>query len=163
MKRLIIASALMLVAMLAGAQNAPRKVYDEGINPLTQIDAAVGKAKAEGKYVICQVGGNWCKWCLMFADFIEKDSEIAEVIGQNFEYIHVNYHPRKAKEEGKALMKRLNNAGRFGFPVFVVLDTDGKVIHIQDSSLLEEGQGYNREKVLSFFRHWTPEAVNKLP
>ena len=57
------------------------------------------------------------------------------------------------------MMKRLDNCGRFGFPVFVVLDEDGKVIHIQDSSFLEEGQGYNQEKVLRFFRNWTPKAV----
>ncbi|MBP5772319.1 MAG: thioredoxin, partial [Bacteroidaceae bacterium] len=57
------------------------------------------------------------------------------------------------------LMKRLNNCGRFGYPVFVVLDDAGKVIHIQDSGLLEEGEGYNQEKVLRFFKNWTPQAV----
>jgi len=56
-------------------------------------------------------------------------------------------------------MKRLNNAGRFGFPVLVVLDQDGKVIHIQDSGLLEEGESYNQKKVLDFFKGWTPKAV----
>jgi hypothetical protein len=55
-------------------------------------------------------------------------------------------------------MKRLNNAGRFGFPVMVVLDENGNVIHIQDSSFLEEGKGYNKEKVIRFFKNWTPQA-----
>ena len=148
------------------AQNGLKKVYDEAVNPLEQIDKAVTKAKAEGKYVICQVGGNWCPWCLRFADFITKDAAISEVIGKNFEYIHVNYNPRKSQdadkaEQAHALMKRLNNAGRFGFPVFVVLDKEGQVIHIQDSSFLEEGQGYDQKKVLRFFEAWTPQAVNK--
>ena len=49
--------------------------------------------------------------------------------------------------------------GRFGFPVFVVLDENGKVMHIQDSSFLEEGQGYNQEKVLRFFKGWTPKSI----
>jgi hypothetical protein len=53
-------------------------------------------------------------------------------------------------------MERLENCGRFGFPVFVVLNKDGKVLHIQDSSLLEEGQGYNQEKVLRFFKEENP-------
>jgi hypothetical protein len=43
--------------------------------------------------------------------------------------------------------------------VFVVLDEEGEVIHIQDSSFLEEGEGYNKEKVLRFFQNWTPKAV----
>lgn len=141
-----------------------KKVYNEEINPIEQIDQAVEKAKAEGKFVVCQVGGNWCPWCLKFADFITNDTAISKVIDENFEYIHVNYNPRKSQgpeqvEQGKALMKRLDNAGRFGFPVFVILDEEGKILHIQDSSFLEEGEGYNQEKVLRFFKNWTPSAV----
>ena len=155
--------AFMLCSLSVNAQEetAPKKVYNEEINPLEQIDQASVQAQAEGKFVICQVGGNWCPWCLRFADYITNDSTINSVIEQNFVYIHVNYHPRKAGEVGKALMKRLNNAGRFGFPVFVVLDEQGNILHIQDSSFLEEGQGYNQEKVLRFFKNWTPKAVRE--
>ena len=150
-------------ALTAEAQGL-KKVYDEKIDPIGQIDQAVAKAKTEGKFVVCQVGGNWCPWCLRFADFITNDAAVSKVIADNFVYAHVNYNPRKTEGEAKArqaaaLMKRLDNCGRFGFPVFVVLDEDGKVIHIQDSSFLEEGQGYSQEKVLRFFRNWTPQAV----
>lgn len=158
MKRLIASLMVALMMVSASAQTTEvKRVYDETINPLTQIDEAVARAKQEGKFVICQVGGNWCPWCLRFADFIERDTTIAAVVAENFEYIHVNYNPRK--EASPELMKRLNNCGRFGFPVLVVLNTDGSVLHIQDSSFLEEGQGYNAEKVLRFFRAWTPEVV----
>lgn len=157
--------AIALFCVTANAQTeattAPKKVYNEQINPLEQIDQAILQAKAEGKFVICQVGGNWCPWCLRFADFITNDSTINSVIEQNFVYIHVNYHPRKAGEVGKALMKRLNNAGRFGFPVLVVLDEEGQIIHIQDSGLLEEDKSYNQKKVLTFFKQWTPAAVRE--
>ncbi len=177
MKKYFIAMmAAMLLSLPADAQGflgpdgsqqpeiERKKVYDETINPIGQIDLAVAKAKSEGKFVICQVGGNWCPWCLRFADFIANDTTISKVISENFEYIHVNYNPRRSgseeqQQQAAALMKRLDNCGRFGFPVFVVLDEDGKVIHIQDSSFLEEGQGYNQEKVLRFFRNWTPKAV----
>ena len=157
----VLAVALFAMAVNAQEQTAPKKVYNEEINPLEQIDQAIVQAQAEGKFVICQVGGNWCPWCLRFADFITNDSTINSVIEQNFVYIHVNYHPRKAGEVGKALMKRLNNAGRFGFPVFVVLDEQGNILHIQDSSFLEEGQGYNKDKTLRFFQNWTPKAVRE--
>ena len=155
--------AVMLCSLAVNAQEetALKKVYNEEINPLEQIDQAIAQAQNEGKFVICQVGGNWCPWCLRFADFITNDSTINSVIEQNFVYIHVNYHPRKAGDVGKALMKRLNNAGRFGFPVFVVLDEQGNILHIQDSSFLEEGKGYNQEKVLRFFNYWTPKAVHE--
>ena len=165
MKKLLILSLLSVCFTLtSGAQTALKKVYNEDIDPIGQIDQAVAKAKSEGKYVICQVGGNWCPWCLKFADFITKDTTISNVINENFVYIHVNYNPRKsggAEKEAlaKTMLARLNNPARFGFPVFVVLDDEGRVIHIQDSSFLEEGQGYNQEKVLRFFKNWTPKAV----
>ena len=164
MKKFFLILAVAFFAQISNAQNGLKKVYDETVNPLEQIDKAVAKAKSEGKFVVCQVGGNWCPWCLRFADFITNDMTISKVIADNFEYIHVNYNPRsfngsEAVEQGKALMKRLNNPGRFGFPVFVVLDGQGHVLHIQDSSFLEEGKGYNQAKVLRFFKNWTPNAV----
>ena len=164
MKKLLFLSFLTLwLALTTQAQTALKKVYDETLNPIVQIDQAVAKAQAEGKFVICQVGGNWCPWCLRFADFVTKDADIARIISDNFVYIHVNYNPRKKDDNAKtaeAMLKRLNNPGRFGYPVFVVLNQNGKVLHIQDSSFLEEGQGYNKEKVLRFFKNWTPKAVN---
>ena len=146
------------------AQTALKKVYDEDINPVEQIDQAVVKAKLEGKFVVCQVGGNWCPWCLRFADFITNDKTISKLINDNFVYIHVNYNPRKSEGEAKAqlaktMLKRLNNPARFGFPVFVVLDESGRVLHIQDSSFLEEGEGYDKEKVIRFFKNWTPASL----
>lgn len=157
---------MMMVVMVAHAHVGLKRVYDESIDPMAQIDEAVSKAKAEGKFVVCQVGGNWCPWCLKFADFVEKDTAVSKLVNDNFEYIHVNYNPRKSAggaSAGKALqlMKRLNHPQRFGFPVFVVLDADGKVLHIQDSSFLEEGRGYSEEKVIRFFKNWTPKAVKE--
>ena len=154
-----------LLPVAAGAQDGMKKVYDEQVNQLTQIDQAVKQAKADGKFVVCQVGGNWCPWCLRFADFITKDAEIAKLVKDNFVYIHVDYSPKRFKEDparkerSEKMMKRLGNPGRFGYPVFVVLDGKGKVLHTQDSSFLEEGKGYSKDKVVRFFKNWTPKAV----
>ena len=155
-----------LLSLSAHAQTALKKVYNEEINPMTQIDEALAQAKSSGKFVVCQVGGNWCPWCLRFADFVTKDTTISQVIDQNFVYIHVNYNPRKSQDAEKtaqtqSMLKRLDNPARFGFPVFVVLDSQGKVLHIQDSSFLEEGKSYNQAKVLRFLKNWTPQAVKK--
>ncbi|MBR5698665.1 MAG: thioredoxin family protein [Prevotella sp.] len=164
MRKSVLTLLAVFVALALDAQTTLKKVYDEEINQLEQIDEAVAQAKSQGKFVVCQVGGNWCPWCLRFADFITTDTVISKVIDENFVYIHVNYNPRKSEGEENALLakktlERLNNPARFGFPVFVILDEEGKVVHIQDSSFLEEGNGYNQEKVLRFFKNWTPKAV----
>ena len=74
----------------------------------------------------------------------------------------MNYNPRKSSDQSgntAAMMKRLGNPARFGFPVFVILDQNGKVLHIQDSGLLEKDKSYDRDKVLRFLGNWTPKAV----
>lgn len=161
-KTLFIAFVFALISLSNSVNAQLKKVYNDDIDPMEQIDKAIVQANEQGKFVICQVGGNWCPWCLRFADFITKDKEIAKFIDENFVYIHVSYNPHKSTDEArdKAMLKRLGNPGRFGYPVFVVLDQDGNVIHIQDSSYLEEGKGYHKDKVLQFFMHWTPKAVN---
>ena len=192
MRTLALALLIAAATTAADAQGALKRVYDEALDPMTQIDEALAKASAGGKYVVCQVGGNWCPWCLRFADFAEKDTAVSKAIADNFVFIHVNYDPRKAsaaKAQGNtansnsasassntasataaattaggadktaAMMKRLGNPARFGFPVFVVLDERGNVLHTQDSSFLEEGNGYSEKKVLRFLKNWTPKAV----
>ena len=185
MRTLALALFIAAATTAADAQGALKRVYDETLDPMTQIDEALAKASAGGKYVVCQVGGNWCPWCLRFADFAEKDTAVSKAIADDFVFIHVNYDPRKAsaaKAQGNtansnsanataatttagsgdktaAMMKRLGNPARFGFPVFVVLDERGNVLHTQDSSFLEEGNGYSEKKVLRFLKNWTPKAV----
>ncbi|MCQ2076301.1 MAG: thioredoxin family protein [Bacteroidaceae bacterium] len=159
MKFLISFVLCVVICVNINAQHT--KIYNEDIDRTTQIKEALSKAKSENKYVICQVGGNWCVWCLRFAKFISEDAEINKVVQDNFIYIHVNY-PSKDKEQDKLLMIRFNNAGRFGYPVLVVLDADGNVMHLQDSGYLENGQSYDKEKVLRFFNNWSPKSVKTI-
>lgn len=164
MKRLIILTTIFLSIVCVNAQTKV-KIYDESINPETQITEAIDNAAKKDKFVVAQLGGNWCKWCIRFAKFIDNDPELKKLVDENFEFIHVNYNPRNSEanadpESTAAALKLLGNPVRFGFPVLVVLDGDGNVIHTQDSSFLESGEGYDKEKVTRFFQTWSPSSVN---
>ena len=163
---LILWAALLLPVwgQVSPAQNLNKhkdlpKIYDEKADAMSQIDQALEEARESGRFVICQVGGNWCPWCLRFAKFITEDEEIANVVKENFVYIHVNTSKANKNEEA---LRRLGNPGRFGYPVLVILDEEGRVMHIQNSSYLEEGNSYNHKKVLEFFLNWTRKAIEEL-
>ena len=163
---LILWAALLLPVwgQVSPAQNLNKhkdmpKVYDEKADAMSQIDQALEDARESGRFVICQVGGNWCPWCLRFAKFITEDEDIANVVKENFVYIHVNTSKANKNEEA---LRRLGNPGRFGYPVLVILDDEGRVMHIQNSSYLEEGNSYNHKKVLEFFLNWTRKAIEEL-
>ncbi|MBQ9473627.1 MAG: thioredoxin family protein [Bacteroidales bacterium] len=156
-----LAALLCMAAVAAGQQEstAQKKLYSDTANAMRQIDRAVATASQTGKMVLCQVGGNWCPWCLRFADFVATDTAVHNLVEREFVYIHVNYSRENKNPEA---MQRLGNPARFGFPVLVILDGNGNVAHIQNSAYLEEGKGYNEKKVVDCLSHWTRKAITTL-
>ncbi len=132
------------------------KLYDPALDGMKQIKEAISKARSQGKHVLIQYGGNWCSWCIKFDAFCKADTSIMKVIDASFIPVKLNYSPENKNESANVY---LGNPMRFGFPVFIIVDGNGKVLHIQDSALLEEGKGYNQVKVLGFFRNWTTSAI----
>ena len=55
---------------------------------------------------------------------------------------------------------RMGYPQRFGFPVFIILDGEGKQLHVQNSSYLEKEQSYDRDKVFGFLEDWSPLALD---
>jgi thioredoxin-related protein len=132
------------------------RLYNPALDGMKQIGEAVTQANQSGKNVLIQYGGNWCSWCIRFDAFCKADPKIMEIIKENYVPVKMNYDPSNRNDEANEFM---GNPSRFGFPVFIIIDGRGKVIHIQNSALLEEGQGYNRDKVVGFFNNWTPAAI----
>ena len=150
---------LLLLIVFAGYANAQQRepIYNPKADAQEQLDEAVATAKSENKNVMIQIGGNWCSWCYLFHDFIRNDPGLDSLIDDNYITVHINY----SKENyNKPVLESLGFPQRFGFPVFVILDKNGKEIHIQDSALLEEGRGYNRDKVEGFLKNWTTAALD---
>jgi len=152
------ALVVLILVLLFPAVNAQesKKLYDPSLDGMKQIKEAVGKAAKEGKHVLIQYGGNWCSWCIKFDAFCKADTSISIIISVNYIPVKLNYDPTNKNEEANAY---LGNPSRFGFPVFIIVDGKGVVLHIQDSSLLEEDKGYNKQKVTGFFRQWTTAAI----
>lgn len=144
----------LLCADLDG--QADKKLYDPSLDGMKQINEAIAKAKSTGKHVLVQYGGNWCSWCIRFDAFSKADAEITKILEDNFIPIKLNYSP---ENKNVASNTYLGNPARFGFPVFIVIDSKGKVLHIQDSALLESGQGYDQKKVAGFMKNWTATAI----
>ncbi len=146
--------SLLFFLLFLGLQLFSQQLYNPTADAEKDIDNAILKAQQENKYVILQVGGNWCKWCILFDKFINENQKIKEYKDQNFIYYHLNYSKENKNEK---LLKRFKNPNRFGFPVLLVLNDKGELIHTQDTSYLEDGESYSEDKVLSFFENWSKD------
>ena len=132
------------------------KPYDANANAEKDIENLIAKAKKENKNIILQAGGNWCIWCLRFNQYVQTTPELKTIVDKNYLYYHLNYSPENKNE--KVFAKYGNPGAKYGYPVFIVLDKNGKQIHTQDSAVLEEGKGYGFEKVKTFFNEWKPKS-----
>ncbi len=132
------------------------KPYHPEANAELDIQNAVKLAKKTHKNVIIQAGGNWCIWCLRFNNYVQQTPELKKLADDNYVYYHLNWSPENKNE--KVFAKYGNPGDKFGYPVFIVLDENGKQIHTQDSAVLEEGSGYSLEKVKAFFNAWKSKS-----
>ena len=147
---------LMAISCVTLSAQEAKKLYDPSLDGMKQIKESVASAKASGKHVLIQYGGNWCPWCIKFDGYSNADPEISKLMAENYIPVKLNYSPENKNE---ASNEYLGNPTRFGFPVFIILDGTGKVLHIQDSGLLEEGEGYSKKKVTGFLGNWTVKAI----
>lgn len=132
------------------------KPYDAKANAEKDIQALIANAKKENKNIMIQAGGNWCIWCLRFNQYVQTTPELKKLVDDNYLYYHLNWSPDNKNE--KIFAKYGNPGDKFGYPVFIVLDKNGKQIHTQDSAVLEDGKGYSLEKVKTFFNSWKPKS-----
>lgn len=129
--------------------------YDPALNGWEQVRAAAAKAAADGRRVLVVVGGNWCPWCRALDRLMTGDAALRDEVAAHFELVHLNYSKENKNPEA---MARLGNPDTLGFPSFVVLSPQLKVLHLQESGGFETGNakkpGHDPAKLIAFLEQW---------
>ncbi len=158
MKKIILILSATLFSICVLAQTEPVQIYNPEADARADISAAVKQAKAENKHVLLQIGGNWCPWCVRLHGMETTDTQIDSLLKADYVLVMVNVPKEKDKRDPE-LMASLDNPQRFGFPVLVILNQEGKRIHTQDSWYLEQEKSYDREKLVHLLKMWNVAAA----
>lgn len=148
MKRLfnLILMFVVFAVALNFAQTTKKSAgYDPLRNPQKDLDSAIVKATSENKFILLEVGGEWCSWCHRLEEFFQNDNELKEALHNIFVVVKVNYSKENKNEEFLDKFPKVP-----GFPHIFILDRTGKLIKSQDTADFEEGKGYSKEKILQF-------------
>ncbi|HPS61614.1 MAG TPA: thioredoxin family protein [Bacteroidales bacterium] len=139
----------------------PLKPYRDDQNIRAEVNKAVAVAGREHRHVLIQFGGNWCPWCLRFHQLTRTVPTIDSLLKADYVYMLANV-PQDKKKRDYSLFAEYGYPNRFGYPVFVILNGEGKVLHIQDSGVLEHcrDKGYDTARVVNFLKMWNPKAVD---
>jgi thiol-disulfide isomerase/thioredoxin len=134
-------------------------IYDTSAKGSKQISEAVALAKKEHKLVLLQFGANWCGWCHLLHNLFENNKAIAEVLRSNYEVVMVDV----TAGHNKDVDEQYGNPTRYGLPVIVILDSDGKRLTTKNTSELEAGDHHDPVKVLAFLNEWAAKRTVTTP
>ena len=150
-----IAARWLLILLFAGsaaaaASDLPLR-FDPKRDAARDVATAIELARSQGKRVLVDVGGEWCTWCHIMDRFFAADDEARTL--RDARYVWVKIHWSK-DHPNEAVLSRWPKIE--GYPHLFVLDAEGRLLHSQDTSLLEHGKGYDRAKFLAFLTRWAP-------
>jgi thiol-disulfide isomerase/thioredoxin len=99
--------------------------------------------------VLLQFGGNWCVFCKALDELIEGDATL-KALHERYIAIHVD------AGSNPALNDVYGKPYDLGFPVLLVLDGDGKLLHTQASTAfqLPTAMGHDQAGVAAFLKQW---------
>lgn len=143
------AIVLLLLCAVARAQELPAK-FEPGRDAAKDVATAVAMAKAQGKRVIVDVGGEWCSWCHIMDRYIAANADVKALVESHYVWVKVNYSKENRNE---ALLSRWPKIK--GYPHLFVLDQRGKLLHSQDTGALEAGKSYDKSKFVAFLERWS--------
>ncbi len=153
-RRFVVAAAAVLVPMrsLAAAESRPLPTrFDPERDAKTDLETALRMARATRRRVLVEVGGEWCTWCHIMDRFFAANAEAKRVRDANFIWLKLNF---SKENPNQALLSRWPKIT--GYPHLYVLDADGRLLHSQDTSVLEAGREYDPVAFRAFLLEWSP-------
>ncbi|HES60001.1 MAG: thioredoxin family protein [Calditrichaceae bacterium] len=130
-------------------QYVPVTQFDPARDAAKDIADAIVEAKRTAKRILLDVGGDWCSWCHKLDSFFEQNKDIKQFLHENFIVVKINYSKENKNE---AVLAQYPKAA--GYPHLFVLNSDGTLLHSQNTGDLESGDHHDREKVITFLKTW---------
>jgi len=129
--------------------------FDPSRDAQKDIDNAIVEAKKSDKRILLDVGGEWCIWCHRLDSLFTNNPDLSKYMYDNYVVVKVNYSPENKNENVLSQFPKIP-----GYPHLFVLNKSGKLLHSQDTGLLESGKGHDKNKVMAFLKKWAPNQKN---
>ena len=146
---LLVVLLSLLLCAAASAADLPAR-FDPTRDAAADVAQAVSVASAQGRRVIVDVGGEWCSWCHILDRFIASHPEVRTLIDARYVWVKVNV---SKENRNRALLARWPRIE--GYPHLFVLDARGRLVHSQDTGVLESGKSYDEAKFIAMLRKWS--------
>jgi thiol-disulfide isomerase/thioredoxin len=125
-------------------------LYDPTVDARAEVEAALAAAKADGKRVLIDYGGDWCPDCHSLAAVMDSPAGLA-LIDASYHVVRVDigywdHNLDVAADYGQAIAN--------GVPAVVVVDGAGKVIGSTADGSLANARVMTAEDILAILSRW---------
>lgn len=128
--------------------------YDERADAKAAVERALARARASGKRVLIDLGGNWCGDCRVLAATMALP-EMKAFIGRHFEVVYVDVGRFDRNLEVPA---RFGVTGRLkGVPALLVVDpvSGRQLVGSQEVAALSNARQLNPQALADWISRWT--------
>jgi thioredoxin-related protein len=156
MKKLLLLLLLVIHGVCFAADSEFPSVgspYDPNRDAARDFERASLQAKSQQKKILLEVGGDWCSWCHILDKFLADNDSIREELLSTFVFLKVSVGP---ENQNQALLSRYPRLK--GYPAFIITDSDGNLLEVENTSKLENRKSYSTAKFRKFIKKWQARA-----
>ena len=154
MKKLILISALLF--SFNGWAIPSYEPYDENVDALENISEAIEKAKLENKYVLLQMGGNWCPDCRTLGEYFSRP-EIKEWLDDRTVLVSVDVGEW---DRNLDIVEEYGNPISEGIPALVLLNSENEVLFATLAGELASARSMSKNDLIVWLQTKIDPMIN---
>ncbi|MBI2511932.1 MAG: thioredoxin family protein [Opitutae bacterium] len=109
-------------------------IFDTHVDGAVLISSAFAQARTSGKQVLLLVSANWCPWTRRLHSILHGTPALQRRLNERYVLVYLDANTRRDRQRNASVLARLGDPQkRFGIPVFVLLDADGKVAETRET------------------------------
>ncbi len=124
--------------------------YDDHADADAALAATIARAKASGKRVLIDLGGNWCTDCRILAAVMELP-ELNPFIAKHYEVVVVDVGRMTRNLQIPA---RYGITKLIGVPTVLIVEPNGTLINATNSADLADARSMNPQGIANWLARW---------
>jgi thiol-disulfide isomerase/thioredoxin len=124
--------------------------YDAHADAEAALAATIARAKANGKRVLIDLGGNWCTDCRILAAVMELP-ELKPFVAKHYEVVEIDVGRMNRNMQIPA---RYGVTKLDGVPTVLIVEPDGKLINATNSADLADARSMNPQGIANWLARW---------
>ena len=124
--------------------------YDDRADADAALAATIAKAKADGKRVLIDLGGNWCTDCRILAAVMELP-ELKAFVAKHYDVVEIDVGRmnRNLQIPAKYGVTKLD-----GVPTVLIVEPNGKLLNATNAADLADARSMNPQGIANWLARW---------